>query len=224
MRDDDRDLLPGGSDRRWFRGRPSARARRLDPDDDDLDIIVVRRRPGRLLDHDALAQPGLRRARWPDGRGGTRAPVRSDSARGAALVLLGLLLVVVLWWWWSADGGAYRTFPPSGSVTVTTAMRPGSATARLAVSAGGQNAIVQLLVPASGHHVLSIFLRAGERRIVPVPPGAWRVRVIEGRTWAGPRRLFGAGTHIRRYPGLLHLAVAQRLSLSLAAPSGEHQP
>ncbi len=141
-----------------------------------------------------------------------------------ALILLGLLLVVLIWWWWSADGAAYRTFPPSGSVTVTTAMRPGSATARLAITAGTHNAILQLLAPTTGHHVLSIFLRAGETRIVPVPPGTWRVRVIEGRTWAGPRRLFGDGTHIRRYPGLLRLAVAQRLSLSLADPSGEHRP
>jgi hypothetical protein len=36
---------------------------------------------------------------------------------------------------------------------------------------GRQNAILQLLAPTTGHHVLSIFLRAGETRIVPVPPG-----------------------------------------------------
>lgn len=224
MRDDDRDLLPGGSDRRWFRGGRSARARMLDPDDEDLDIILVRQRNGRLIDHDLIEQPGLRRARRPEGRGGSRVPGRPDRGRGAALVLLALLLVVLVWWWWSAEGGAYRTFPPSGSVTVTAAMRPGSATARLAITAGTQNAILQLLAPTTGHHVLSIFLRAGERRIVPVPPGTWRVRVIEGRTWAGPRRLFGDGTHIRRYPHLLHLDRASHLSLSLAAPSGDHRP
>lgn len=223
MRSDDRDLLPGAHGSSWFGGARSARGRVVD-DDDDIDVIVVRRRHGRVIDHDAIEQSGLLRARRPDGRGGTRAPVRSNSARGAALVLLGLLLVVLVWWWWSAEGGAYRTFPPSGSVTVSTTMRPGSATARLAITAGTHNAILQLLAPTTGHHVLSIFLRAGESRIVPVPPGTWCVRVIEGRTWAGPRRLFGDGTHIRRYPGLLHLAVAQRLSLSLADPSGEHRP
>lgn len=222
MRDDDRDLLPGGSAPRWFRGARSAWGRVVD--DDDIDVIVVRRRNGWVIDHDPIERPGLRRARRPDGRGGTRAPGHSDSARGAALILLGLLLVVLIWWWWSADGAAYRTFPPSGSVTVTTAMRPGSATARLAITPGGQNAIVQLLAPTTGHHVLSIFLRAGETRIVPVPPGTWRLRVIEGRTWAGPRRLFGDGTHIRRYPHLLHLDRASHLSLSLADPSEGHRP
>lgn len=224
MRDDDRDLLPGGSASRWFRGGPSARGRILDPDDDDIDVIVVRRRHGRVIDHDAIDQTAMRRARKPDGWDRSRAPVRRGSGRGAALVLFGLLLVVLVWWRWSAEGGAYRTFPPSGSVTVTTAMRPGSATARLAITAGGQNAILQLLAPTTGHHVLSIFLRAGETRIVPVPPGTWRLRVIEGRTWAGPRRLFGDGTHIRRYPHLLHLDRASHLSLSLADPSEGHRP
>lgn len=223
MREDDHDLLPDGSAPRWFRGARFARGRDVD-DDDDIDVIVVRRRNGRVIEQDAIEQPGLRRARRPEGRGGSRVPGRPDSGRGAALVLLALLLVVVLWWWWSGDGAAYRTFPPSGSVTVTTAMRPGSATARLAITAGTHNAILQLLTPTAGHHVLSIFLRAGERRIVPVPPGTWRVRVIEGRTWAGPRRLFGGGTHIRRYPHLLHLDRASHLSLSLADPSEGHRP
>ncbi len=73
MRDDDRDLLPGGSARRWFQGARSARGRVVD-DDDDIDVIVVRRRPGRLIDHDLIEQPGLRRARRPEGRDATRAP------------------------------------------------------------------------------------------------------------------------------------------------------
>ncbi|KAJ8138676.1 hypothetical protein OY671_008111, partial [Metschnikowia pulcherrima] len=208
MRDDDRDLSPGGSARRWFQGARSARGRVVD-DDDDIDVIVVRRRPGRSIDHDSIEQPGSRRARRPEGRDATRAPGRPHSARGVASISLGLLSVVLIWWW---------------CVTVTTAMRPGSATARLAITAGTHNAISQSSAPTTGHHVLSIFSRAGETRIVPVPPGTWRVRVIEGRTWAGPRRSFGDGTHIRRYPGSLRLAVAQRLSLSLADPSGEHRP
>lgn len=219
MRDDDADILPAASARS---GLGPARPRRLHRDDryddeDDLEVVVVRRRRGRLLEQEERPRPtGL----FPR-RGDARMPMRHGAGRGAALVLLALLLVVVLWWWWwSGASHEYRTFPPSGSVTVSTRLRPGAATARLAIDAGERDAIVQFLTPKGERHVLSVFMRAGERRIVPVPPGDWRVRVIEGRTWAGPQRLFGSATHVRRYPRLLHLARTGHLSLSLAASEG----
>lgn len=218
MRDDDTDILPDASARSGFGPARPRRLRRDDryDDEDDLEVVVVRRRRGRILEQEE-------RPRATDlfpRRGDARPPTRHGGARGMALVLLALLLVVVLWWWWSGASHEYRTFPPSGSVTVSTRLRPGAATARLAVDAGERDAIVQFLTPKGERHVLSVFMRAGERRIVPVPPGDWRVRVIEGRTWAGPERLFGSATHVRRYPRLLHLARTGHLSLSLAASEG----
>lgn len=217
MRDDDTDILPDASARSGFGPARPRRLRRDDryDDEDDLEMVVVRRRRGRILEQEECPRPtGLF-----SHRGNARPPMRHGAGRGAALVLLTLLLVVVLWWW-SGASHEYRTFPPSGSVTVSTRLKPGAATARLAVDAGERDAIVQFLTQKGERHVLSVFMRAGERRIVPVPPGDWRVRVIEGRTWAGPERLFGSATHVRRYPRLLHLARTGHLSLSLAASEG----
>ncbi|GAO52974.1 hypothetical protein [Novosphingobium sp. MD-1] len=223
MPDDGQEVLPDPGDRMgngpWHRRRP----RRLASEDDEVEIVTVRyaraRGPGRSDPRgyadawdDDLAPP-----RMPRRRSSAFARGRGSSARGPVLLLLALALAVLAWWWWQDSHREYRTFPPSGSVTVTTALRPGAATARLGIRAGSAKAIVQLLAPQSGAHVLSIFLRAGDRRIVPVPPGAWRVRVIEGHAWDGPRRLFGPQTHIRRLPGLLRLAPGQHQALSLGS-------
>lgn len=135
-----------------------------------------------------------------------------------AMILLLLLVGAVIWWWWSGDGGEYRRFPPSGSVTAANTLRPGSATAILALHAGTRNAIVQLLDPETNDHVLSIFMREGERRAVPVPPGNWHLRVIEGHGWLGPRRLFGQGTKVTLLRGVLHIHTGQRVVLSVASP------
>lgn len=228
MPDDGQEVLPpepgSGSatdDRPRYRRWPY----RYPDEDADVEIVTVcyartrargsgRSDPRGYADawDDDLAPPRILRR-----RSGAFARGRGGSARGPVLLLLALALVVLAWWWWSDRRHEYRTFPPSGSVTVTTALRPGAATARLAIRAGSAKAIVQLLAPQSGAHVLSIFLRAGDRRIVPVPPGTWRVRVIEGQAWDGPRRLFGAQTHIRRLPGLLRLVPGERPSLTLGS-------
>lgn len=220
MPDDGQEVLPPGpgsgivsDDRPRYRRRPY----RYPDEDADVEIVTVRyaRARSRSGADDRERDEEFAFRRVPRRRAGTVARPRSGRARGPVLLLLALVLIVLAWWWWSDRRHEYRTFPSSGSVTVTTALRPGAATARLAIRAGSAKAIVQLLAPQSGAHVLSIFLRAGDRRIVPVPPGTWRVCVIEGHAWDGPRRLFGPQTHIRRLPGLLRLVPGERPSLAL---------
>lgn len=218
MPDDGQEVLPGPEHRMAHGPWNPRRPRRLAGEEDDVEIVTVRyaRARSRSGADDRERDEDFAFRRVPRRRAGTFARPRASSARGPVLLLLALALAV-LGWWWSDRRNEYRTFPPSGSVTVTTALRPGAATARLAIRAGSAKAIVQLLAPQSGAHVLSIFLRPGDRRIVPVPPGTWRVRVIEGHAWDGPRRLFGPQTHIRRLPGLLHLVPGERPSLSLGS-------
>lgn len=110
-------------------------------------------------------------------------------------VLLGLAAV----WYrtnqgWSLNREPMLVFPATGSVTVNGRLDPHSATSRMKVTAGKANAVVQLFTPGSDLHILSVYVRAGDSVSVPVPPGVFRMRLIEGRRWYGQADFFGPFT------------------------------
>ncbi len=124
-------------------------------------------------------------------------PINSTVQSIALLILIAGLALVLIWWAISAwFKNNYRTFPPSGSVTVSSILSPRTATSKLRIKTGRRQAIVQLLTPETGNHVISIFMQPNQSRDVPVPPGTWRLRVIKGEEWSGPRSLFGQTTTI----------------------------
>ena len=106
------------------------------------------------------------------------------------------MLLVLLWLAVRAIDRRLREFPPSGSVMVSSQIEPGAATARLALVGSKTFAIVQLLDAQSRIHVLSVYMRPGEVRLVPVPPGTFRIRTLSGNAWYGPQRLFGPSTRV----------------------------
>lgn len=95
---------------------------------------------------------------------------------------------------WLPDMAPAVPFPPSGSVAVNKLVEPGSATSRMRVTAGPANAVVQLFDPGTDDHIISVYVRKEEDVTVPVPPGTYRMRVIEGAKWHGPVRFFGPST------------------------------
>lgn len=102
-----------------------------------------------------------------------------------------------LGWKLMTGGEGDRAFPASGSVTIAADLKPESARGRFRIRAGHNNAVIQLLNPA-GNHVISIYMRAYDERVVPVPEGRFSLRIAEGRRWTGIGQFFGAGTIYRR--------------------------
>lgn len=149
-------------------------------------------------------------ARYPRSRG------NSQGQSAALLFLCACLLFVVLWW--SASSwlkNNFRTFPPSGSVTVSEILRPGTASSRLRIKTGRRQAVVQILTPDTGNHVMSIFMQPRQQRDVPVPPGTWRMRVIKGEQWRGPHGLFGKTTEIFQLPASFEFSAHSVRTLDL---------
>lgn len=110
-------------------------------------------------------------------------------------ILLGL---TATWYWteggWPVIGKPAVAFPASGSVTFNRQLDPRTATSRMKVIAGRANAVVQLFAPESDAHILSVYVRQRDTITVPVPPGLFRMRLIEGQTWYGRVRYFGPST------------------------------
>ncbi|MFY9352066.1 MAG: hypothetical protein WBL20_22300 [Sphingobium sp.] len=95
---------------------------------------------------------------------------------------------------WLPDMAAAAPFPRSGSVTVNRRVEPGSAISKMRVTAGPANAVVQLFDPETDQHIISVYVRKHDDVTVPVPPGTYRMRLIEGDKWHGPVRFFGPST------------------------------
>lgn len=95
---------------------------------------------------------------------------------------------------WIPDREAALSFPPSGSVTVNAAIDPHDATSRIRVVTASAKAVVQLFDPGSDRHVISVYVHGDDDVTVPVPPGTYRMRVIEGDKWHGPVKFFGPST------------------------------
>ena len=111
----------------------------------------------------------------------------------------GMLIGLAATWYWAGRGWPVLdesavVFPASGRVTVSRQLDPRTATSRMTVTAGRQNAVVQLFTADTDIHLLSLYVRHGESVTVPVPPGLFRMRLIEGYRWYGPARFFGPAT------------------------------
>lgn len=95
---------------------------------------------------------------------------------------------------WFPDMMDTVPFPRSGSVSVNKEVEPRSATSKMRVTAGSANAVVQLFDPGTDQHVISVYVRKEDDVSIPVPPGTYRMRVIEGDKWHGPVKFFGSST------------------------------
>ena len=95
---------------------------------------------------------------------------------------------------WLPDWQETIPFPSSGSVTVNRKINPRSATSKLRVVTAAANAVVQLYDPASGVHMISVYVRKDDDVEIPVPPGTYRVQVVEGDKWHGKVKYFGSST------------------------------
>ncbi|WP_085811236.1 hypothetical protein [Sphingomonas sp. TZW2008] len=96
--------------------------------------------------------------------------------------------------WLLPDREPEVAFPSNGSVAVAEDVDPSSATSTLGVQAGDANAVVQLRRRSDDRHVISIFVHRNSEASIAVPPGTYRVALIEGQRWHGPTRYFGSST------------------------------
>lgn len=131
---------------------------------------------------------------------------------GWALAGLAVLVGIAIPSWrdfklagWLPDTEPVLPFPGTGSVTVNRSVDPKSAIARLRVIAARGNALVQLHDPDTGAHVISVYARRNSDVAVPVPPGTYRVRIVEGDKWHGSRRYFGISTVSRTVSAPVHI-------------------
>lgn len=129
---------------------------------------------------------------------GSRRP-RSSILRWLPFALSLLLVAIPAWHslkreGWLPDFSPGRAFPESGSVTIGPGVSPKGATARLTVTTSNVNAVVQLFEPASGRHVLSLYVRKNDQTTTVVPPGTYRMKIVEGQRWHGPTDFFGSST------------------------------
>lgn len=95
---------------------------------------------------------------------------------------------------WIPDRKAELPFPASGTVTVNDSVDPKTATSRIEVTAAQANAVVQLFDRKTDAHVISVYVNRNEDVSVPVPPGTYRMRIVEGDKWHGLTAWFGAST------------------------------
>lgn len=65
----------------------------------------------------------------------------------------------------------------------------------MSVKTDEANAVIQLFVRETDRHVISVYVRRHDSVVVPVPPGTYRMKLIEGDKWHGPVRYFGPSTN-----------------------------
>jgi len=95
---------------------------------------------------------------------------------------------------WFPDRVAELPFPASGTVTVNDSIDPKTATSKIGVTAADANVVVQLFDPETDVHVISVYVSRNDDLSVPVPPGTYRMKIIEGDKWHGPTKWFGTST------------------------------
>jgi hypothetical protein len=140
---------------------------------------------------------GYQKNRWRRKSSGAQ---RWRSAVASLIPILCLLTYVIPMWrdmkrsGWIPDTDVEISFPESGSVTVNHSIDPRSATSSLKVVTDMGNAVIQLYDPATDTHVISVYVRRGDEVTIPVPPGTYRMQVIEGDKWHGPEKYFGSTT------------------------------
>jgi len=116
---------------------------------------------------------------------------------------------------WLPDLEEPVPFPASGSVTVNRSVDPKSAISRLHVIAARGNAVVQLYDPATAAHVISLYVRRGEEAAIPVPPGTYRMQILEGDKWHGASRYFGISTVTQSVPAPMRIEPATVRTINL---------
>ncbi|MBW6532598.1 hypothetical protein KZ820_17795 [Sphingomonas sp. RRHST34] len=95
---------------------------------------------------------------------------------------------------WFPDRTPEIAFPATGTVTVSNDVNPRSATSRMTVATDQANAVVQLFKPETDAHVISVYVHRNDDVTVPVPPGTYRMKIIEGDKWHGTTSYFGPST------------------------------
>lgn len=95
---------------------------------------------------------------------------------------------------WIPDRAAELPFPASGTVTVNNSVDPKTAISEIEVTAADANAVVQLFDRKTDAHVISVYVNRNEDVSVPVPPGTYRMKIIEGDKWHGLTKWFGPST------------------------------
>lgn len=95
---------------------------------------------------------------------------------------------------WLPDRRAEVPFPSSGSVTVANGVDGRLATGNLGVRTDQANAVVQLFSRRTDEHIISIYVRRHDEVRIPVPPGTYKMKLIEGDKWHGPTDFFGPST------------------------------
>lgn len=91
---------------------------------------------------------------------------------------------------WIPDTHQQIPFPPTGDVMVNRSVSARKATASFEVRTADANAVAQLYTE-QGRHILSVFVGKNGGTVTHVPPGHYRLKIIEGQTWFGPERFFG---------------------------------
>ena len=104
---------------------------------------------------------------------------------------------------WLPDLEAAHSFPGSGSVTVSRSVNPRKATAHLRVVTAKANAVVQLYDDETDRHVISVYVARDDDVTVPIPPGTFRMRLVEGDKWHSRTRYFGSSTTSDTVVGLM---------------------
>lgn len=139
--------------------------------------------------------------RFERGRTRPRSQARSDGIQAHKWIFLLSALAVLIPAYreakragWLPDFQPEMTFPTSGTVTINAGLDPSSATSRMRVTTDQANAVVQLLNRDTDEHVISVYVRREDDVTVPVPPGTYRMKVIEGDKWHGTTDYFGPST------------------------------
>lgn len=104
---------------------------------------------------------------------------------------------------WLPDFRSSIPFPESGSVEVAKNLSMKRVTSHLTVQTSDANAVVQLFDPDTDDHVLSVYVAGNDRVEVPAPRGTYRMRIVEGRKWHGPKEFFGPNTQFETVIKLL---------------------
>lgn len=95
---------------------------------------------------------------------------------------------------WLPDWRAEVPFPSSGSVTVANGVDGRFATGNLGVRTDQANAVDQLFSRRTDEHIISVYVRRHDVVRIPVPPGTYRMKLVEGDKWHGPTEFFGPST------------------------------
>ncbi len=136
---------------------------------------------------------------YQKGRWRTRSWSRSGAGEKWITALFALTLLIPAYreakrHGWFPDLEPAVAFPSSGSVTVARNVDPQTATSRLRVQTDKANAVVQLYDHETDAHVISVYVGRDDDVTVPVPPGTYRMQLVEGDKWHGPTRYFGSST------------------------------